>query len=214
MTLALAIVGTVLGILNLFWNVWTWRGSNSRIRVETAFHVFPGVVFGQMMNQLAQTQLPLGAEQAAQQIIQQHSHLTIPAHLGFPASPELMAVVPPETVMVVATITNTGRLPVTVQRCQWQTSQPGLIETPNTSPGVAFPYRLSENDQCISVASLATIMSLLDVPLRNQSLTMREAWPLVSVANRKKPVRGNRLTIPVRSLPAEGQSAGPDSEGS
>jgi hypothetical protein len=51
--------------------------------------------------------------------------------------------------MVVATITNTGRLPVTIQRCQWQTSQPGLtIEAPNTPPGVSFPHRLGENDQC------------------------------------------------------------------
>jgi hypothetical protein len=154
-----------------------------------------------MMDSLAQAQLPPELANAAQQMIQQHAQIPIPTDLSYPASAELMAAMPPEMVLIVATITNTGRLPVTIQRCQWQTSQPGLIEAPNLPPGVSFPYRLGENDRCISVITLATIMSVLDAPLRDKSLTEREASPMVEVANLRKPVRGNSLTIPTHSQP-------------
>ena len=143
-----------------------------------------------MMDSLARASLSPELASAAQQMIQQHAQIPIPTDLCYPASAELMAAMPPEMVLVVATITNTGRLPVTIQRCQWQTSQPGLIEAPNMPPGVSFPYRLGENDRCISVITLATIMSILDAPLRDKSVTGREAWPIVEVANLRKPRRG------------------------
>jgi len=208
MTLALAIIGTVLGVLNLLWNVWTWRGSGSRGQVDTNLRIFSGLTRNQMLDSLAQTQLPPDQAKAAQQLIQYHAQITIPTNLSFTASAELIAALPPEAVLIVATITNTGRLPVTIQRCQWRTSQPEqLIETPNMPPGVSFPHRLGENDQCISVISLATIMSVLDAPLRDKSITGREAWPLVEVANLRKPVRGNSVTIPARSQPPPQQPA-------
>ena len=206
MTLALAIIGTVLGVLNLLWNVWTWRGSGSRVQVKTSFRIFPGLTRDQMMENLARAQLPPDLANAAQQMIQFHAQIPIPTDLSYPASAELMAVLPPESVLIVAAITNTGRLPVTIQRCQWRTSQPGLVETPNMLPGVSFPHRLGENDQCISVISLATIMAILDAPLRDNSVTGREAWPIVEVANLRKPVHGNRVTIPSRNQPQAGQN--------
>ena len=209
MTLALAIIGTVLGILNLLWNVWTWRGSGSHVQIDTSFRIFPGLTRDQMMNSLAQAQLPPELANAAQQMIQFHAQIPIPTDLSYPASAELMKAVPPETVLVFATITNTGRLPVTIQRCQWQTSQPGFIEAPNMPPGVSFPYRLRENDRCISVISLATVMAVLDAPLRDKSVTGRETWPVVEVANLRKPVRGNSLTIPTRSQPPSEQPTAP-----
>jgi hypothetical protein len=141
-------------------------------------------------------------------MIQHHAQIPIPTDLSYPASAEIMAVLPPEAVLIVATITNTGRLPVTIQRCQWQTSQPALIEAPNMPPGASFPHRLGENDRCISVISLATIMAVLDAPLRDKSVTGREAWPVVEVANLKKPIRGNPLTIPTGSQPPSEQPAG------
>jgi hypothetical protein len=206
MTLALAIIGTVLGVLNLLWNVWTWRGSGSRIQVETSFRVFPGLARNQLMNILAQTQSQLPAElaSAAQQMIRQHAQIPIPTDLSYPASPQLIAASPSEMVLLVATITNTGRLSVTIQRCQWQTSQPGFIEAPNMPPGASFPHRLGENDRCISVITLASIQAVLDAPLRDKSVIGREAWPIVEVANLRKPVRGNSLTIPTRSQPMGG----------
>jgi hypothetical protein len=208
MTLALAIIGTVLGALSLSWNVWTWRRSGSRIRVETSFRVFPGLARNQLMNLLAQaqSQLPTGLATVAQQMIQQHAQIPIPTDLSYPASPELIETMGSEMVLLVATITNTGRLPVTIQRCQWKTSQPGFIEAPNMEPGVSFPHRLGENDRCISVITLATIQAVLDAPLRDKSVTGREAWPIVEVANLRKPVRGNSLTIPMRSQPLDGGS--------
>lgn len=201
MALTLAIIGTVLGVSNLLWSVWTWRGSGSRVRVETSFRVFPGLAKDQLMNLLAQTKLQLPAELAnvVQNMLEYHAQLPIPTDLSYPASPELMAAMPAETTLVVATITNTGRLPVTIQRCQWQTSQPGLMEVPNMPPGVSFPHRLEENDRCISVITLASIMAPLDAPLRDKSVTSRKAWPVVEVANRRKPISGNSLTIPLRN---------------
>jgi hypothetical protein len=201
MTLVLAIISTALGVLNLLWNVWTWRGSGSRIRVDTYFRVSPGLARDQMMNLLAQTrsQLPPELASVAQQMIQYHSQLPIPPDLSYPASPELVATLPSEMVMLVATITNTGRLPVTIQGCQWQISQPGLIEVPNMPPGISFPHRLGENDRCISVITLAAIMAQLDARLRDKSVTGREAWPIVEVANLRKPVRENSLKIPTRN---------------
>jgi hypothetical protein len=203
MTLALGIIGTALGVLNLLWNMWTWRGSGSRIRIETSFRVFPGLARNQLMNLLAQTksQLPGELATAAQQMIEQHAQIPIPTDLSYPVSEAQIAASPPETVLLVATITNTGRLPVTIQRCQWQTSQPGLNEVPNLQPGVSFPHRLGENDRCISVITLATVQAVLDAPLSDKSVTGREAWPIVEVANLRKPVRGNSLTIPMRQPP-------------
>lgn len=209
MTLAWAVIGTVLGILNLLWSIWTWRGSGSRIQVSTSLRVFPGLTRSQMLISLGQTRLPPGQAKAAQQLTQFHAQTSIPEDLSFPASAGLIAALPPEVVMVVAAITNVGRLPVTIQRCQWRTSQPDqLIEVPNMPPGASFPHRLGENDQCISVISLATIMDVLDAPWRDKNIIARDAWPQVEVANRRKPVRGNRLEVPKRSEPL-GQPAPP-----
>jgi hypothetical protein len=150
----------------------------------------------------------LGAEEAqlavpAQRLIAFQSQFVMPLDLSYPASEELMAALPTESVMIVAIFRNTGRLPVTIQRCQWQTSQPGMIiERPGAPPSVAFPHRLGEHDQCISIIDLASIMSILDAPLRDKSVIAREAWPRVEVANRREPVRGNRLTIPTRNQPS------------
>jgi hypothetical protein len=208
MTLALAIIGTILGVLNLFWNVWTWRGSGSRVQVDASLRIFPGLTRNQVLDSLAQAKLPADQANTAQQMIQFHAQIPIPTDLSFPASAELIATLPPETVMVVATITNTGRLPVTIQRCQWRTSQlEHLIESPNLPPGVSFPHRLGENDQCISVTSLTTLMSVLDAPLRDKSITAREAWPLVQVANLRKPVRGKSVSIPRNQPPSQQSGA-------
>ena len=119
-----------------------------------------------MMNLLAQNkaQLPAELANAAQQMIQQHAQIPIPTDLSYEAYPKHIAVLPPEMVLLVATITNTGRLPVTIQRCQWQTSQPSLIEAPNMQPGVSLPHRLRENDRCLSAITLASIQAVLDAP--------------------------------------------------
>jgi len=210
-TTIIAILGLILAMLSLGWQAYTWRSSGSRVQVETSVRIFPGLVRNQMMDRLIQAQagLPPDLASAAQQMIQQHSQIVLPPDLGYPASDDLMAVLPPDSIMVVATIRNTGRLPVTIQRCQWQTSQPGTIESPRMPPGVSFPHRLGEHDQCSSVIDLASIMSLLDAPLRDTSVTGRHAWPLVEIANRREPVCGNRLAIPTRRQPPSDQATAP-----
>jgi hypothetical protein len=209
MTLALAIIGTVLGILNLVWSVLTWRGSGSRVQVDTSLRIFPGLTRNQMLDSLARAQLPPEQAAAAQQLIQYHAQIPIPIDFNIPASADLVATLPPEAILVVATITNTGRSPVTLRGCQWRTSQPGLVGAPNMPPGASFPHRLEGNDQCISVISLTTIMAVLDAPLRDKSVTGREAWPLVEVANLRKPVKGKAVSIPARSQPSSEQTIAP-----
>jgi hypothetical protein len=207
MTLALAIIGTALGILNLAWTVWTWRVSGSRVEVEASFRMFPGLARDQMMEQLSRAQLPPGLAPLAQQMVQYQSQFPIPHDLSYPTSPGLMTALSPEQVLAVATIRNTGRSPVTILGCQWATSQPGFVGTLNTPPGVSFPHRLEGGDQCISVITLATLTAVLDAPLRDKGIVGRLAWPLVSVANLRKPVKGNPLTVPTRSQPPSKQNA-------
>jgi hypothetical protein len=67
----------------------------------------------------------------------------------------------------------------------------------NHPPGVSFPYRLGENDQCISVIELERITSMFNAPLKDGSTTKCEVWPTVTVANLRKPVLGNLLSIPI-----------------
>jgi hypothetical protein len=211
-TTIIAIVGLILAVLSLGWQAYTWRNSGSRVQVETRFRIFPGLVTKQLMDRLTQSQrgLPPDMANAAQRLIQQNARIALPPDLGYTVSDDLMAALPSESIMVVATIRNTGRLPVTIQRCQWRTSQPGMIiESPGMPPSVPFPHRLGEHDQCISVIDLASIISILDAPLRDESVGGREAWPLVEVANRREPINGNRLAIPARSQPASGQTTAP-----
>jgi len=207
-TTIIAILGLILALPSLGWQVYSWRGSGSRVQVETSFRIFPGLVRSQMMDRLGQIKLPAELANVAQQMIQQQAQVMLPPDLGFSPSDDLMAVLPPDSVMIVAVIRNTGRLPVTIQRCQWQTSQPGIIEVPGMPPSVSFPHRLGEDDQCMSVIELATIMSILDAPLKDVSVTGREAWPIVEVANRRKAVHGNRLAIPARRQPQSDQASG------
>ena len=87
------------------------------------------------MNLLAQveSQLPKELAVMAQQMTQQHAQIPIPTDLSYPASAEMIAASHPEMVLLVAAITNTGRLPVTIQRCQWQTSNPVLLKSQTCS---------------------------------------------------------------------------------
>ncbi len=154
------------------------------------------------MDKLNQAVLPPDFAHVAPLMTQQLDQLMLPPDLSYsPVAAGLMAVLPRESIMIVATIRNSGRLPVTILRCQWQTAHPWIIESPNNPPGASFPYRLGEHDRCISVIDLATIVSVLDAPHRDMSKTGREVWPIVEVAHKRKPVRGRPLTIPSSDQP-------------
>ncbi len=73
-----------------------------------------------MMDRLRHATLPPELAILAQQMIAYQSQFVMPLDLSYPASDERIAVLPAETVMIVAIIRNTGRLPATIQRCQWQ----------------------------------------------------------------------------------------------
>jgi hypothetical protein len=114
-TTIVAVLGLVLAILSLGWQFYTWHGSGSRVQVEMSFRIFPGLVRSQMMDQLAQAGLPPELTNVAQQALRQQALIELPPDLGYPVAAELMAVLPPKSIMIVASIRNFARLPVTIQ---------------------------------------------------------------------------------------------------
>lgn len=97
--------------------------------------------------------------------------------------------------MLVAEIQNRGRLPVTVLSSPWETGAES-IGRPNQPPGVTFPHRLAEHDQCISVIDLRSVMGLVDAPNRDPaSKGTRQIRPVVRLGNGRT-VRGRPIEVP------------------
>jgi hypothetical protein len=171
-TTVIAVAGFVLALASLGWQFYTWKGSGSRVRVTARFGIFPAQV------------VPGGAG--------------LPADYVFYPGPEILAAMRPQgypRVMLVAEIQNRGRLPVTVQSCLWQTGAEA-IGSPNRPPGTAFPHRLGEHDQCISVIDLKSVMGLVDAPNRSPaSKGTRQVRPVIQLGNGRT-VRGKPIEIP------------------
>lgn len=168
---AIGIAGFVLALMSLGWQFYTWRASGSRVEVTARFGIFPGQA------------IPSGG---------------LPADFVFYPGPEILEAMRPQgypLVMLVAEIQNRGRLPVTVLGCLWETGAES-IGSPNQPPGVAFPHRLAEHDQCISVIDLQSVMSLVDAPNRDlASNGTRQVRPVVRLGNGRT-VRGRAIEAP------------------
>jgi hypothetical protein len=176
LTTVIAVLGLVLASLSLGWQFFSWRWSGSRVTVETTFGV----------------------------ALSEHQVFFLPNH-----EPSILAATVAEDwpeVMVIANIRNTGRLPVTIQRCSWYVGG-NVWMAVDVPPGVSLPYRLGEHDQCFSIVALQEIVEFSD---RNPPLPgwRREVWPLIDIANRRRPVRGNALSVPAHlPLPKSGPKA-------
>jgi hypothetical protein len=170
-TTVIAVAGFVLALASLGWQFYTWKGSGSRVKVTARFGVFPAQM------------VPNGG---------------LPTDHVFYPGPELLAAMRPQgypLVMLIAEIQNRGRLPVTIQSCLWQTGAEA-IGRPNQPPGAAFPHRLGEHDQCISVIDLKSVMSLVDAPNRSTaSKGTRQVQPVIQLGNGRT-VRGKPIEIP------------------
>jgi hypothetical protein len=176
LTTAIAVLGLVLASLSLGWQFFTWHWAGSRVQVEATFGAFPA--------RMGQDEVP-----SALVIHLSDGNMRALRPQGFPR------------VMVVATIRNAGRLPVTIQRCKWQNYRQTteIIELPDAALGALMPHRLGAHDQCISVIHLETIMTMFDTPYLghgNPVMRRREVWPVVEVGNKRRPVRGKALAIP------------------
>lgn len=166
----IAVLGLVLALLSLGWQVVTYIWSGSRVHVDTRF----GIYLSSMLPGLMKSNQPTFLTDAL---------VTATGAQGFPG------------IMVIAVIQNVGRLPVTIQECMWQTKLDkfGAIDHPLGTP---LPHRLEPGAQCLSVVDLATAIAVLDAPLRDKTVG-RQVWPVVQLGNGRHR-KGKALEIPVK----------------
>lgn len=191
LALFIAIAGLVLSLTALGWQVLVFVRSGSRVRVEMKFATFltqnpvaflvPGIMPGTQGANAPPSEQPI----------------YLPDELVTALGPQNL-----QHLWLIAEISNIGRLPVTVQGCQWHTSRSGAIERRPTSPGVSFPHRLEAHDQCIAVIDLKTIISVLDAPFGGTKTSGREVWPVIRLGNRRT-AKGKQIQIPITSDPSQ-----------
>lgn len=189
--LIIATAGLVLSSTAVGWQILAFIKSGSRVRVEMKFGTFL-------------TLNPVGLLTAEVMRVMQGTDAALPEQPIYLPN-ELVSALGPQNLRhlwLIAEISNIGRLPVTVQGCQWHTVRSGAIERRPTSPGVSFPHRLEVNDQCIAVIDLHTIISVFDAPFGGTKSSGREVWPVVRLGNRRT-AKGKRAQIPITSDPSQ-----------
>ena len=189
--LIIAIVGLVLSLTAVGWQVLAFIKSGSRVRVEMKFGMFL-------------TQNSVGFLTPEVMRVMQGTDTALPEQPIYLPN-ELVTALGPQNLRhlwLIAELSNIGRLAVTVQGCQWHTLNSGAIERRPTSPGVSFPHRLEANDQCIAVMDLHTIISMFDAPFGGTRTSGREVWPVVRLGNRRT-AKGKRTQIPITSDPSQ-----------
>ena len=191
LALCIAIAGLVLSLAAIGWQVLVFARSGSRVRVE--------MKFGTFLTQNPITFLIPGITPKAQgaDVSLSEQPIYLPDQLVTALGPQNL-----QHLWLIAEISNIGRLPVTVQGCQWRTSRSGAIERRPTSPGVSFPHRLEAHDQCIAVIDLRTIISVLDAPFGGTRNSGRDVWPVIRLGNRRT-AKGKRIQIPITSDPSQ-----------
>jgi hypothetical protein len=189
--LFIAVAGLVLSLTSVGWQVLAFIRSGSRVRVEMKYGTFLGQGLMRILApEITQTMQDPNSAQSEQPIY-------LPNELVTALGPQLHG-----HLWLIAEISNVGRLPVTVQGCQWQTTASGTVERMPTRPGVSFPHRLEAHDQCIAVLDLHTIISMLDAPFGGTKTSGREVWPVIRLGNRRT-VKGKRIQIPITSDPSQ-----------
>jgi hypothetical protein len=193
LALFIAITGLVLSLTALGWQILAFVKSGSRVRVEMKY----GTFLTQNLTGFLTPEIKQTVQGADTPLPQQPIYL--PDELVTALGPQNL-----QHLWLIAEISNIGRLPVTVQGCQWQTTKGEAIERRPTSPGVSFPHRLEAQDQCIAVVDLHTVIAWLDAPFGGTRASGREVWPVIRLGNRRT-VKGKRTQIPVTSDPGQNE---------
>jgi hypothetical protein len=175
LTPVIAVLGLVLALLSLGWQVIAFTRSGSRVGVTMRAGLWgpAGLV-----------QLAEGAFPSAEDLARLGSE-------GF------------QTPVLIATITNSGRLPVTIQQCSWGTKSCEITPTRHIA-GDPFSRRLDVHDQCTAVVdrSVSAVLGANSDVLKDHS---RDVWPVVELGNGRKPVKGKPMRVPEGSArPAAG----------
>lgn len=87
--------------------------------------------------------------------------------------------------MLLATIYNVGRTPVTVQQCRWAASKNMVMTTSPVAhwPATQLPHRLEPQAQCTSTIPLASAQGMTTMSGTGK------IWPIIELGNGKS-VRG------------------------
>ena len=93
------------------------------------------------------------------------------------------------TAMLMATIYNIGRMPVTIQRCRWAAGDLVLSGSPVARwPATQLPYRLEPQTQCACTIEFAAVRGMASMA------RSPKVWPIVDLGNGKS-VRGEALRV-------------------
>ena len=188
-TLVIALVGLVLSLGSLSWQVISFVRSGGRIRVESRF----GVFLLQGRDELDEVIEPLTFENQAQTwaLIKMdkgtlHGPLFLPSSKG----PKQL-----DNTWLVADVKNVGRLPVTVSSCRWHSSSNEWLGSLSRHwPGTDLPHRLNPYDQCIVTVHLQEIVDWWKED-RDEPFPLEfNVWPIVELASGQT-AKGPPLTL-------------------
>lgn len=185
-TTVIAIVGLVLAGASLGWQWYTFRLSGSRVQVTARFGIFG-------------SQVKLGPVHDEEFTSSGIKELYLPPDfildIGEKSFNSTKEIRPDSGYRAIVTVQNSGRSPVTVQRCTWHSNIAETAGNLNIAPGVSLPYRLGEHDQCTLVTDFATVVALVTEYGTNKSPSSRQVWPVVALGNGQV-VRGSTLQVP------------------
>jgi hypothetical protein len=160
---AIAVLGLVLAVVSLSWQVVIFRWSGSRVRVESRLALLPEV--------------------AGAPVFPDDKMLSI-----LPAA-EIRRMVP------TAVIRNTGRLPVTVERCTWQ-AEHAFMDASDSPLGESPPCRLEAHAACYATLAPENVAELFHAARMLHQGDCWDLWPVAELGNGK--IRtGGRLKIPL-----------------
>ena len=177
LALVIAVAGLLTATVSLGWQVISWRLSGSRVRVGTSYATSVRALWAGTPDAFADN---VQGKSLDALITLREDDVTRRSFDDL------------HGIMVAATIWNTGRIPVTIQRCIWESESGSSMESPLVPPGVRLPHRLEAYDQCASVILLQQLMS-------EGELGIRQIRPVINVANKRRPLRGKPLAIPTNS---------------
>jgi hypothetical protein len=161
-TTVIAVLGLILAAASIAWQWYTFTRSGGRVQVDAQFGLFGSQISLAILADGNDTQ---GERKA----------FRIPADAILRYGPRSFSTEKPvdPSIRAIATIRNTGRMPVTIQKCIWRSRHGETMGNIHIEPGVELPHRLSEYEQCISVADFGTIIGVLD----HETASKREVWP-------------------------------------
>jgi len=160
---AIAVLGLVLAVVSLAWQIVMFRWTGSRVQVESRLALLPQVE-------------------------------------GAPIFPDdkMLSILPPAEIremVPTAVIRNTGRLPVTVERCRW-TAEHAFMGASDSPLGDSPPCRLEAHATCYASLAPENVAWLFHVAKTLPIDGFWDLWPVVELGNGK--IRtGGRLKIPL-----------------